>query len=136
MYNQLWCVLRDSNLKLRMCVCKSPYKPQIKIVLCILTRKLLRSCLQGRKQRITRKWCLFHFFYKKHRELKKFEDCVAPLADKCQDDPVYNMQVNQLKIFKPACGGVFDLIHLQHLRYMQMHDLKEFKDISKRNFGL
>lgn len=76
------------------------------------------------------------FFYKKHRELKKFEDCVAPLADKCQDDPVYNMQVNQLKIFKPACGGVFDLKHLQHLRYMQMHDLKEFKDISKRNFGL
>lgn len=72
----------------------------------------------------------FIFFFKKHRELKKFEDCVAPLADKCQDDPVYNMQVNQLKIFKPACGGVFDL------RYMQMHDLKEFKDISKRNFGL
>lgn len=59
------------------------------------------------------------FSLKKHREVKKFEDCVAPLADKCKDNAVYNTYVNQLKIFKPSCGGVFELIHLQHLRYMK-----------------
>lgn len=68
---------------------------------------------------------------KKPREVNKFEDCVAPLGDKCRDNPVFITSVNQLKIFKPLCGGVFDLIHLQHLRYIKNYFTKNSKIFQK-----